>query len=259
MRSCLLQDVCDELLKLSEVNFHVSQIKIEEAKSTREQTIVSSSPAKSQPVVVNENLLQQNSLQNLPLVPGKRNYCEAAQQRPSPYNTLILTDGIPKGIRMYEFNSLLRQRKAKMSSKQMLHYIDIHLEDKSIDTVLLHVGVNDLLNDNSKSSVDNLMSNIHEIVEKCKQVGVRNIFVSGLVYTTRVSLPILESVHSLISNYCRENPPFYIDNRNIRGFCLYKDVLHLLEVGKKILGNNFIVNLNNFFLDTHIHHPPISL
>ena len=31
------------------------------------------------------------------------------------------------------------------SSKQMLHYIDIHLEDKSIGTALLHVGVNDLL------------------------------------------------------------------------------------------------------------------
>ena len=50
----------------------------------------------------------------------------------------------------------------------MLQYIDIHLEDKSIDTVLLHVGVNDLLNDNSKSNVDNLMLSIHKIVEKCK-------------------------------------------------------------------------------------------
>ena len=109
------------------------------------------------------------------------------------------------------------------SSKQMLHYIDIHLEDKSIDTVLLHVGVNDLLNDNSKSNVDNLMSNIHKIVEKCKRVGVRNIFVSGLVYTTRVSLPILERVHSLISNYCSENACFYIDNRNTTRFCLYND------------------------------------
>ena len=136
----------------------------------------------------------------------------------------------------------------------MLHYIDIHLEDK-----ILHVGVNDLLNDNSQSNVDNLISNIHKIVEKCKRLGVRNIFVSGWVYTTRVSLPILERVHSLISNYCRENACFYIDNRNIRGFCLYKDGLHLLEVGKKILANNFIVNLNNFFLDTHTHHPPISL
>ena len=52
--------VYDELLKLNEVNFHGSQIKIEEAKSTREQTIVISSPAKNQPVVVNENLLKQN-------------------------------------------------------------------------------------------------------------------------------------------------------------------------------------------------------
>ena len=61
------------------------------------------------------------------------------------------------------------------SSKQMLHYIDIHLEDKFIDTALLHVGVNDLLNDNCKSNVDNLMSNIYKIVEKCKRVGVTNI------------------------------------------------------------------------------------
>ena len=78
------------------------------------------------------------------------------------------------------------------------------------------------------------------------------------MYTTRVSLPILERVHGLISNYCPEKACFYIDNRNIRGFCLYKDSLHLLG-GKKILANNFILNLNNFFLDTHTHHPPISL
>ena len=95
------------------------------------------------------------------------------------------------------------------------------------------------------------MWNIDKIVEKCKRVGVRNIFVSGLVYTARVSLPILERVDSLISNYCRENACFYIDSRNIRGSCLDKDGLHLLEIGKKILANNFIVNLNFLFLDTH--------
>ena len=96
--------VCDELLKLNEVKFYGSQIKIEEVKSTRGQTIFVSSPAKDQPVVVNNNLEKQNSLQNLPLVSGKRNYCEAAQPRASPYNTLIFTNSITKGIRMYEFN-----------------------------------------------------------------------------------------------------------------------------------------------------------
>ena len=86
--------VCDELLKLNEVNFYDSQINIEEAKSKRELIIVISSPARNQPVVVNENILKQNSLQNLPLVSGKRNYCEAAQQRPSACNKLIFTDSI---------------------------------------------------------------------------------------------------------------------------------------------------------------------
>ena len=106
--------VCNELLKLNELKFYGSQIKMEEAKSARGQTFVVSSSAKNQPVVVNKNIEKQNSLQNVPLVPGKRNYCEATQPRPSPVNTLIFTDSIPKGIRMCEFNSLLRNRKAQM-------------------------------------------------------------------------------------------------------------------------------------------------
>ena len=51
--------VCDEFLKLNEKRFHGSQIKTEEAKSTTEKTIVVSSPAKNQLVVVNENLEKQ--------------------------------------------------------------------------------------------------------------------------------------------------------------------------------------------------------
>ena len=133
----------------------------------------------------------------------------------------------------------------------MSRYTDIHLEDKSTDILILHVGVNDLLNGNSQSSVENLVLNIHKIIEKCKRAGVRNIFVSSLVYTTRVSLPTLERVHILISNYCHKDACFYIDNRNIRGFCLQKDSLHLLESGKKILANNSIVSLNKCFLEQH--------
>ena len=90
----------DELLKLNKLKFHGSQIKIEKAKSTRGQTIIASSPGKNQPVVVNKNLEKQNLLQNLSFVLGKRNYWEATQPRPSPHNTLIFTDSIPKGIRM---------------------------------------------------------------------------------------------------------------------------------------------------------------
>ena len=101
---------------------------------------------------MNKNIEKQNSLQNLPLVPGKQNYCEATQPRPSFHDTLLFTYSIPKSIRMHVFNSLLRNRKAQMlnfpgsSSRQMSYCIDIHQEDKSVDTVN---NVNDLLNGNS--------------------------------------------------------------------------------------------------------------
>ena len=77
------------------------------------------------------------------------------------------------------------------SSKQMSHHFNMHLEDKSTDTVFLNIGVNDLLNDNSQSNVYNLMSNIHKIIEKFKRAEVRNIFVSRLLYTTSLNPPIL--------------------------------------------------------------------
>ena len=34
--------------------------------------------------------------------------------KPEPVNTIIFTDSIPKGIHMYDFNKLIRDRKAKM-------------------------------------------------------------------------------------------------------------------------------------------------
>ena len=89
--------------------------------------------------------------------------------------------------------------------------------------------------------------------EKCRNYGVNNIFLSGIVFTTRVSLDILIQVHNKISNFCNTNGLYYIDNRNIRADCLYKDGLHLIYKGKIVLANNFIINLN---FNTHTHHPP---
>ena len=137
----------------------------------------------------------------------------------------------------------------------MTHYIDILPQGKSIDTVILHVGLSDPLNGNSRFNADSLMSNVQKIIEKCKRVGVRTLFVSGLVYTTRVSLTMLERVHILTSNYGRENACFYIDNRNIREFFLCKDGFHLLESGKNVLASIFTVDLNKFFKKrTHTDH-----
>ena len=52
------------------------------------------------------------------------------------------------------------------------------------------------------------------------------------------------------------NSFIYIDIRNIRSDSLYKGGLHLTDKGKAFLAHNFIVYLNNTFLETHTHHPP---
>ena len=77
--------------------------------------------------------------------------------------------------------------------------------------------------------------------------GVKNVFVSWLVYTTGVDVYLLERVYVLILDFCRKNCSVYIDNRNIRKDSLYKDDLHLIDKGKAFLADIFIVYLNNIF------------
>ena len=43
------------------------------------------------------------------------------------------------------------------SSHQMLHYLDVHLEDRQINTVNIHVRINDILRDSRQSSIDRLL------------------------------------------------------------------------------------------------------
>ena len=169
---------------------------------------------------------------------------------------------------MYEFNRFIKNSKAKMfsfpgaSSHQMLHYLDVHLEDRQINTI------NDILKDRNQSSIDGFLQNIKNMSLKRTKFGVKNIFISGLVYKTRINIGILEKIHVVIQNFCQEYGWFYVDNRNIRGKHLYKDGLHQMEEGKIILARNLIFCLNkarsNYFLDgnfldKHTHHSTVKI
>ena len=61
--------------------------------------------------------------------------------------------------------------------------MDIHLEVIKVDTVLIHIGVNVLLNYSNQSRIDSLMNNIIYMVEKCRNYRVKNIFLSGIAFT----------------------------------------------------------------------------
>ena len=92
--------------------------------------------------------------------------------------------------------------------------------------------------------MENILNNFNAMIKKCLNYNVRNILLSGLVYTERVELSVLENLHLKLVELCLKYGVMYIDNRNIHGMHLYRDNLHLLHFSKRILLNDFISNLN---------------
>ena len=142
------------------------------------------------------------------------------------------------------------------TSKELLYYAEPTLKNKKFDDALLHVGVNDLLNDESQDSVQNLLDNLKQIGLKCKSAGVKRALVSRIVVNNKLTCAYIPSANQRISNMCRDNSFVFIDNSNITTSSLFRDGLRLLEVGKRILANNFIDNFNNLLRIKQTHRPP---
>ena len=66
----------------------------------------------------------------------------------------------------------------------------------------------------------------------------------------------MSSVNQRVSNMCRDNSFAFIDNNSIPTSSFFCDFLHLREIGKRILANNFIDNFNNFLRIRKTHRPP---
>ena len=99
---------------------------------------------------------------------------KASFQKKKTQQIVIFSDNIPRGIRLREFNYWLHKGYAQLksfpggTSKELLYYVEPTLKNKKFDDTLLHVGVNDLLNDEIQGSSNNLLDNLKQIDLKCK-------------------------------------------------------------------------------------------
>ena len=116
-----------------------------------------------------------------------------------------------RGKRVRKFNQQVKNGSAKFNSfpgcksKEMLHYIEPTLETGFYDSAILHVGVNDPLNDKLPSSNDNLVSNLIKIVNKRKSFGVMEHFVSGFAFNKRLPYAVIKKVNEKIVDMCKKN------------------------------------------------------
>ena len=181
----------------------------------------------------------------------------------------IVSDSIPKGIRMREFNECLNKYNdvgkthlkafPGTTTKQLHHYIIPTLDDEHPNTVLLHVGINDLLQGGNE--IGKISKNISEIGAMCKDKGVKNVFISGLIPSRKVEEHYISNLNNQLKEICKANCYIFIDNSNITERHLWRDGIHLNDRGKDLLANNFLDIFKDFFckdfLWTNPQTPPI--
>ena len=152
--------ITDELIKLDGIAYHDNELRAEDATSTRKRTSNNISNKSRRPsVVVNNYPENQHSY-------GRKFSASESKFSKRKKQIVIFSDSMPRGIRLREFNYWLHKGYAQLksfpggTSKELLYYLKPTLKNKKFDDALLQVGVNDLLNDESQDSVQNLLDNL---------------------------------------------------------------------------------------------------
>ena len=161
-------------------------------------------------------------------------------------NIKIFCKSIPKDVRVKQFNQFIKTENVRIqifpaaTSRQFQHYLDENFESTT-DTVVLYVGKKDLLKIISTDHFINFMKNVEHMAQKCRCFRIKYVFfISDIVYPKGVAWQILNDVHDRLLGLCKRLDINYIDNRNIREAHFFKDGVHLLDAGKRILAKNFL-------------------
>ena len=182
-------------------------------------------------------------------------------------NVVIFGDSLVNFNRKtkYNINRSLNNESARFkyfpgaTSKDLLHYVDTTLQDNLFEVAVIHIGINDIVNNKNSLNTDHMLENIKNIALKCKRYGIQKVLISGLLTTNRLAQDVIEEVNKLIKNMCNIEGYCYVNNDNITRANLFKDGLHLLDTGKQILADNFVFNVNRNFLMSRTFHPNVHL
>ena len=114
--------------------------------------------------------------------PGAVTYSEAVQQKKK---VAITCDTMPKSINLSEIKRKLgrktivyRKTFPGVNSVHMNHHIIPTLLEDKPDIVIVHVGINDVLN---RFNQDQIIKNIQQMCIACKNFNVNQVIISRMV------------------------------------------------------------------------------
>ena len=96
------------------------------------------------------------------------------------------------------------------TSKDFAPYIKSTLQENEFDTSTLRMGVNDILK--LGSNIDTVSKGIIKIANYCKNFGVKQIVISGLTLTTRLSASFIYQLNNSVKVLCQKHGFTFIDN-----------------------------------------------
>ena len=181
-------------------------------------------------------------------VPGNSNYASITK---NGRKILVVGDSHIKRIRRNDFNKELKIGKAFFrcfsgsNSKQLNHYITPSLVEDKPDAII-HVGTNDVSN---KLNHEDIARNIISMALNCRKYGANDIAISSVLIKKNPNLnALVRRVNDLLYDLCAKNGFGFISNEMITTDYLWKDGIHLLDLGTNIFSSDFIEFVNKFLI-----------
>ena len=137
-------------------------------------------------------------------------------------------------------------------------YVNQTLEESEFDVAIIHVGVNNLLNcQGDIEQINSILRIIEHIAHKCRQYGVKNIFLSALTITNELPEQLIKYFNISICNICNQAPNCdYIDNTNIKLNEVCRDGF-TFQV-REICFDNYLDKICKIFLEV-VQHPRMDI
>ena len=162
-----------------------------------------------------------------------------------------------KRIKRNDCDKELRHGKAFFRSfsgantKQLRHYIIPTLVDDKSDAIVIHVGKNDILN---HANHENIAHSIINIGLDCKTNGVDEVLISSILVKKNPNVTaIVRGVNGMLRDLCKKNGFSFICNDVITTNYLWKDGVHMQDMGTHIFSNHFLKFLN-YSIDSNFHN-----
>ena len=116
----------------------------------------------------------------------------------------------------------------------------------SYDAAIIHVGINDILRSKHYDELDKLPGNIIKVGNTCQKCNIVKIYILVILPSTRTNINVFD-ISKKLRDLCTKYNFQFIDHEQINTNFLWNDDIHLLDIGKSMLGQNIVNRVSNFF------------